>query len=302
MKFYFFPLILTFLFLYSCDSLVDPVLTIEIPEHKPNLAVSAHLNNLDTAALVYVTYTKGILEPETNNTLEDVQVNLYEATSLIRTFKLDWSIDTTKSGESIVRPIFKADKINFREGVSYRLTVEAASFEKVITNQEFPKKIEIIDANYNPNVTIDEKGVVVDEIKLQFKDPPNQDNYYLANILLHSTDESGHAIKSIPTFYTNSPIARERPNGLFFSDVTFEGKAYTLDILVQDWTPTKHDIIEIQLFSISKDRFFFEQSLEIYKENLENPFSEPLILYENIVNGNGIFTLSNGEQFTIPIK
>ena len=115
-------------------------------------------------------------------------------------------------------------------------------------------------------------------------------------------DENLEISRHYPTISTANPIAKKIKGGLMFSDITLAGEVYELQIAVSDLETFPGDQIELSLTSISKDRFLFEEALAIYNDNIDNPFAEPIILHENVIGGNGIFTLGNGELFRIPIK
>jgi len=281
----------------------DPVVEVELPEYTNNLAITAHLSNVDANSLVYLTTTNGILEQEEILSLADAKVILFEENQLIQQYDYERiRIDTAEDGTLIPRTIFRGEKINFKTGQSYKLQVEKLPFEIIETIQNFPVSVPIIGGFFKKGAIADIHGDVVDEISLKFKDIPNEENYYIINVRLLTRNENSNMIKVYPTISTTNPIAKEIKEGLMFSDVTFDGQEYELRIAVSDLETQLGDAIEIKLVSISKDRFLFEEALNIYKDNINNPFAEPIILHENVVGGNGIFTLGNSDQLVIPIE
>ena len=47
----------------------------------------------------------------------------------------------------------------------------------------------------------------------------------------------------------------------------------------------------VWLRSISKDEYLFLKSVDLYQNNEDNPFAEPVIIHSNIASGDGIFSL-----------
>jgi len=46
--------------------------------------------------------------------------------------------------------------------------------------------------------------------------------------------------------------------------------------------------IHIKLYSISEGYYNYKKSVQEWNKNKDNPFTEPVIIYSNVVNGMGI--------------
>jgi len=304
MQFKYIIYLFIFSLLSSCNGgFFDPVVELELPEPNNNLAISTHFSDLDTLPLVYLTTTTGILEPDNTFIFEEIEVSLFEENTLIQQFDYEHTLnDTAANGTLVSRTVFIGEKINFKEGLSYKLQVETTQFDKIETTQTFPETIPILAGEFKQKAIADIFGDLVDQVTVKFKDLPNEENYYVLNIAHLTTDENLEVIKKYPIISSINPIVRVIGEGLLFSDITFDGQEYELQIALSDLNIELGGDIEISLTTISKDRFLFEEALAIYNDNLDNPFAEPIILHENVVGGNGIFTLGNGEQFIIPLE
>jgi len=57
--------------------------------------------------------------------------------------------------------------------------------------------------------------------------------------------------------------------------------------------------VRIKLLSIPRELYEYEKNLYTYLINKSDPFSEPVYLKENIINGNGIFAICRSTEITI---
>jgi hypothetical protein len=70
------------------------------------------------------------------------------------------------------------------------------------------------------------------------------------------------------------------------------------------WDPTINvpyfiKCFRIRIMSIPKELFLFQKSLLTYSKVSGDPFSEPVNLKGNIINGNGIFALCRSRDFIV---
>ncbi len=304
MQFKYIIYLILFGFLTGCESgFFDPVVELELPEYDNNLAITTHFSDLDATPLVYLTTTSGILETDSPLSLIDLKVEIFEENELMQIFSYEQTlIDTAENGQLLARNIFFGEKMDFKEDLTYKLQVEASQFEKIETIQKFPATVPIIAGDFKKNAIADINGDLVDEVTVRFKDIPNEENYYVVNVAILTNEENLEVIRNYPTISSINPIVKKIEEGLMISDITFDGQEYELHIAVSDLEVTSGDDLEISLTSISKDRFLFEEALTTYNDNIGNPFAEPIILHENVIGGNGIFTLGNGERFIIAIE
>ena len=178
-----------------------------------------------------------------------------------------------------------------------------------------------------------EKG---DELSVELQDNSSDENYYAVesynfngfgnysrtaiNILRDTLNQVCTAqgyVKSIdPTAESN-----------ILSDRAFNGKNYIWRFLLRSNTTTngkptyyfsnrnrtspfgftsslkKDDRVSLRVVSYSKDYILYNKSISLLYDSQDNPFfSEPVIVYTNVKNGYGIFTISNVQTvaFTLP--
>lgn len=294
----------SFLFLSCGENFFDSIVEVEIPEHQPNLAITAHLSNIDDRSLVHVTHTVGILENTNALPIKDAKVELYGNGELFQVYEYKKLNELDDEIEDLY--VAETPK-SFEPNTNYELRVSSPTYGSVVANQQFSQVTPIISAVYEEEGIVDEFGDRTDEVAIKFKDEAGKKNYYLAQVF---GVYRGNASPTQTFNYTSlaylspaDPISEEGSFGnLLLSDATFDGKEYELKMAAfgLEKENSLKEIIVI-LFTISEDRFLYEKSVVTQQENDGNPFAEPVIIHENVSQGNGIFTMSSGSVFTIEI-
>jgi hypothetical protein len=112
-------------------------------------------------------------------------------------------------------------------------------------------------------------------------------------------DESGCE----QTGYYRDSIAFEKVNAYFIDGSKIPGSNCFITLNTSwDWTRTPPDFIKcfrIRIMSIPKELYLFQKSLLTYSRVSGDPFSEPVNLKGNIINGNGIFALCRSRDFIV---
>ncbi len=307
--------ILSSFLLLSCgENFFDSIVEVEVPAHESNLAITAHLSNLDDVSLVHVTHTVGILDNKNAVPIEDAQVELYSDGQLLQTYQyrrffvyVNFEGDTL-TVDGYVNQAPKELAVNKR----YELRVSTPTYGEIIATQPLIQPTPIISGTYEENgisgifEDIDTNGNEDDraeEIAIKFQDNASEKNYYAVQATGYYETVTSNGIEEFgePFYLTPvDPATEEGLNGLILSDATFDGKEYELKMAAFGQTEDLKRI-EVTLYSITEDRYLYETTLINYQENDGNPFAEPVIIHENVSQGNGIFTMSAGSIFTIEI-
>lgn len=140
------------------------------------------------------------------------------------------------------------------------------------------------------------------EIKIEINDPPGEKNYYILDVdgppFEAEIPEPG--IYSIPFSYDSEEemidgwIVNRNVSpyvtwvySAYFSDRFFNGKNFIFTIYVlKEYVINSR--IHIKLYTINEEYYNYIKSVQEWEENKDNPFSEPVIIYSNVVNGMGI--------------
>jgi Domain of unknown function (DUF4249) len=196
-------------------------------------------------------------------------------------------------------------------GKTYKLTAAVNGFTTVDAETTTPSNIAIQSITRIVNARTDANGNTQDEVKIKFADNGNETNYYLFKIkkpyynngaqvlydiiyCIKSNDvDIDRTSNSDPTDI-NSCIDRE----FLMTDKNFNGGTKTITLFIDSYNLTEYinpfnqkkykTIVEIN--SIAKNYYNYRRSLQTYRDNEDNPFSEPVLVYSNINNGYGIFS------------
>jgi hypothetical protein len=215
-------------------------------------------------------------------------------------------------------------------GNVYSIEVSLSGYSTAISFAELPEKINIISFD-----TISIKEVVDEyyemhylQTSIRFQDPPGKENFYRVRVIqqqgTYNWNKELPYVDTIPIivspFYEGmfepDPIMLpNQDNELFgssesnrygiFTDELIAGKEYELKIKMYhqhisiEHKEFAHYTIDFQ--SISKEMYIHLRSLAAQKNTEWDIFSEPVIVYSNILNGLGLFGAFESNAFTIKI-
>ena len=296
MKKYMFVFIACIFFLESCkEDFFDQVIDVDIPEHTPALAVTSNLSNVDTLLWVYVSSSVGILVEEDPAEITDAQVELFKNGELLYTFPY---LERSMYAWQVTEPLGN-------EAADYELKVAKSGFEPVSAVQTMPGQVDIVSATYEEDGTVNPDGERVDELLIEFDDPKNVTNYYKIKANLEFTGDDGESYVYDIYFDSFDPSIVYTNDGLYLSDGVFDGERYELRL----WSyniPNDEFMndprIAVNLINVSEDRYFREASIDAYENAENNPFAEPAVIFSNIENGHGIFSLeAKGPTFYLDL-
>jgi len=184
------------------------------------------------------------------------------------------------------------------EGRTYRLEVESANLKSVYAETKVP----VASAGYIGALTEDSPPVNPDfeaysnALDFIVQDPAS-DNYYLFYLYELQFDLAQNSL----SYYSNEPIFEDQQdtynNGGLFSDESFNGNNFTLDVNFPHENQT--DIVEYYaaLRTLNLDLFRFMQSVRVDDGGI---LTEPVQIYSNIENGIGIFGASSERVYLLP--
>lgn len=171
------------------------------------------------------------------------------------------------------------------EGDKIKLNV-STSIGSAQGETTIPSKIQIISLDTFPHIDNNghQQGI---EIKLSFKDPSATKDYYI----LYT--QMGEYISSAG-YDGNDPAINEMNNRLFIDDLTFNGKQKNVSLVFYN----NYDLYSSNMFYIylmHVDENYYKYAYSVYKQQAgdNSPFSEPVIVYNNIKNGYGICGAAN---------
>jgi hypothetical protein len=280
------PALLFLLPLAGCGEFFNQIVDVDIPEHEPLLAVSAHFQAQDTALTVFVSRSVGILDP--------VQLDTVTVPGAAVTVLRDGEVWQTlaPSGSGFFR-------VELGEALgdgahTYTVRATAPGFEAAEGRQAMPTPPSILNAAIVRLGGVDENGTKVNTLDVEFQDPPGEENYYLLEAFAFARD-SFLGDYYFPVYpQSNDPLVEYNEQGLIFKDGPIDGKRYTLKAYFYDFFVGEEPggKVLVRLHAISRDRYLFLLTLDLYNNAQNNPFAEPVVVHNNIEGGVGIFGVS----------
>lgn len=290
-------LIISQLFLLSCESLIKEIDPSFLPETDSKLVVACFISPQDTVLAAKVTETK-LLIGTTGDIREDItnaSVILSDGSKSIRL------VYSSKLGYYRALP----SELPILVGKTYTITVNTPDGRKVDASTTIPQNIAIAEVKIDSAKVDDfQPGNSVTnteyDVKVIWADKAGEANYYRAIsefVFLY------RIVDSINKKVINAPVSAI-VDLRTIDDKDADGKLLSLNraylptniggnIQGQDANlKTKLDKIKVGLFQTDIHYYNYHTSLRRQREN-NNPFAEPVLLYTNINGGFGCFGAYN---------
>ncbi|HNQ69440.1 MAG TPA: DUF4249 domain-containing protein [Bacteroidales bacterium] len=285
----------------SCEKTIE----IDLEDAKIRLVVNAEMNP-DSTIAVNVTRSRHILDNAAIEAVSNATVKLYE--------------DDVFIGDLVYesRGFYK---INYKPiiGKKYKIEVTHEKYDDVYAITEIPYPVEI--NKIDTIKTFSEWGDEIYNFSVKITDPAVHENYYMVclrnrytyqmwddNIIVYDTlyvgpdttivhieyggYRSAEAIQKL-WFESDDMIIEANiynNNSVVFSDELFKGEQYALKLNIYRYSfYGDTNMVYIDLYSISPEYYKYLVSFRKHQDASGDPFSEPVMVFTNIVDGIGIF-------------
>jgi hypothetical protein len=172
------------------------------------------------------------------------------------------------------------------------IQVETEDYEIATATATIPTKT-IIDTVFHQDSVSLFNDEYYGEIQINFRDNPNEVNYYAVELFEYWNSKNTWEIRSPSQSTSDDLILFNHFGKVFFNDETINGQAYTLKLgygsdVFNNWKINDAPL-KIVLYTIDFPYFEYTKGLNKAFNNQDNPFSEPTLIYSNINDGVGIF-------------
>ncbi len=277
----------------ACESPVE----IDLSGLETKLAVISNFAP-DQPLQVRVSKTQSVINSDSPEYIKDASVLLYRGTAFLETLQ-------PMPGDANTPPIYITQNFQPEVGEVYTLKVEAPGFKQVQATSKIPApaRIRALDVS---NISVQPMGNELTfkyRVTFVFDDPAVEANFYHLNfyqqIWNYKIEEgdtviTGNWLRRIEfsSQNDNNSLIAYFDGGVLFDDASFNGKivGYSFD-LETGIQPEKHLLGKMfaELRTVSKEYYLFHNSLSRQQTSNGGPLSEPVIIYNNIENGRGIF-------------
>jgi len=282
------------LVIMACERPLD----FNIDEPDPQLVIISNFTS-ERDIQVRVSKTQSVLDQNPASYLLNAHVRLFKGQEFIQRLHL-----INDKGNSA--PYYTTLNFEPEINVVYTIKVEAPGFEPVQAMSKVPEKTDIQSLKVTDYLI--EKNPAGEatyrfSVTIGFSDPGTETNYYhlnlyqqIFNYTLQGQDtiygESEYFPIQFNQIIDNNFIIAYFDGGVLFEDSPFNGNivSYTFPINFTlpslEKTPGK---LVVELRSASEEYYLYQRSLSQQQANPGPPFAEPVVLYNNIENGQGIF-------------
>ncbi len=289
------------LFFISCETVID----VEIPLEPAKLVINSTLIP-GQPFRVHLSSSQHILDNSDYKSISGAEIKIYEDGQLLTTLP-----DSTEGNyiSGTFMPIV---------GKKYRVEASKNGFETVTAEETLPKNaVKIISVKTD---TVERNDFDYIEQRLEFDieidDDVNEENYYEIIIkritigLYYDYSQDPPVITDTITRVRNRPLQSEDPSleefqnygqSIYFDDGLFNGKKYHMKVSTQSEgfsnpEDVLEDYYEIYLRNTSEAYYLYKRSTELQNWTEDDPFAQPVQVYNNINNGYGIFAGYNNEM------
>ena len=295
----------------SCE--LGTELELELPRESPKLVANC-LFSADSAwtVLVFSSLPTTVIDRDYHGTL----ITNANVRILDRNVIIDFKLDTTQQGTFCYRSTAGTAQV----GKTYTLEVSAPGYETIRSSVTVPLPVALMKASLQRLAPTGPLGQFERRLKVSFVDPSNEQNFYAVTVTkqrynpnagwgpldpqpARPTDE----LLNDSFIFSDNLINEYKSNGtypLFFGDQFFNGAEYTLELGWFDseasWeVPPDGYTFRINLWSVSEEYYKYRLTLQKQKDQMKDPFAQPVQVYNDIENGFGAFGAYSQSQIVL---
>lgn len=202
------------------------------------------------------------------------------------------------------------ERLTINENTRYEIMVDVPDEELITAVCETKSfgKLGSIDVTLN-DINGDE-NFTLDRLKIELDDPVGENFYFLwVSYFFNVVFEDGSEFRDrrIGFLYNASSILDGEAST--FTDELFDGQTKTLEFWSERFTRSRVDLqsgsyeepdaMAISLYSLTEEEYNFRMSMQNNRNAQNNPFAEPTIVFSNVENGFGIFSLMKLQEVEI---
>lgn len=298
-------ILVSLIFLSSCEQFIE----VELPGQEPRMVLNALLEPSDTLK-IFLTKSKGVLEG--GNFFEDFELvegaKVYLKNQDGQIFPMDY-INRSRPYE--INAFYYLSGHEFIGGQTYEIIAEKEGFPSISSIQKLPSIIQIRSIELK-NLGPEEKSENNDlfEVTVKFNDPPG-DNFYEISGGIYGRDIFINEGDTSLFFYSSDLYPRpvnpayqkqySMRSVLLFNDNLLNGSASEMVFR----TSLRRNIdleLTIRLSHVSESYFRFHETADLQQNNRGDILSQPVLVYNNVKNGLGIFKSRTTDQRVIKIR
>lgn len=290
----------------TCERPVD----ITFPNPNPELVVISNFTK-DQDIRVQISLTRPLDEPLGIDYIINAQIKLIEDESFIQQLEF--------VQPEVGTPYFTSKNFLPAAGNTYSIEVNVPGFDQIIARSTIPFQTPIQHLevkNIQTNILDIDLKEYNFNLQLDFNDPAGEKNYYHLKIfqqfekyalLGNDTIIDDTSIRELlfSSSQNNNFQVAHYEGGLLVEDIPFDGtrKQFNLPLSIQVATNEERPgKVIAELRTVSESYYLFYSSVSRQRLAPTSPIAEPILIYNNIENGNGVFSAYSQAIDSIPIR
>ncbi len=277
-----------------------PSFSLETPDAK--LVVVSNFTR-DKAVQVFVSKSQSILEEEQQEYVLDATVEIYENDVYLETLELSGNTHNFNTP-----PYYTTNNLIPKVNTTYTIQVEASCCAPVTAKSRIPNSISFSSASVSDFML--EEGKDAEEfevtylVRLSFEDPSEEKNFYHISLFqqIHrysliegDTVITSSYLKSLvfdPGYNANGRIAHINGGLLVEDNQMNNGKEIYFELPLNISLKKNEELLGklfLELRAVTEEYYRYFSALSRQLQSSDSPFTEPVIIYDNIDGGLGVF-------------
>ncbi len=223
----------------------------------------------------------------------DAQVSLFEGTELAERLTYEAGKQFGEAGS------YRTRRFRPRVGQQYTIHVSADGYDPVTAVSSIPDPIQIVSLSVH-NLTTAELGreTIYDyRLEMDYADPVDETNFYdlrvYQRVLPYQVSATGDTLVG-PAYLkpVGTPTTRSFANETISILLKDKPNDRSLDLALQSRLDTDSELLNglvAELRTVSLEYYYYQQSLAVQYPGVTGGLNEPIIIYNNVVSGLGIF-------------
>lgn len=277
-----------------------PSLTLET--HDAKLVVVGNFTR-DKAVQVFVSKSQSILGEEEEVYVSDATVEIYEDGAYLETLEL---VGSKPDLNNI--PYYTTRNLVPKVNTTYTIQVESPCCAPVTARSRIPNSISFSSASISDfaveEIRETEEYLASYLVKLSFEDPSEEKNYYHISLLqqIHryavvegDTSITGSYLRSLvfgPGYNENGRVAHVNGGLLVEDNPLNNGQKISFELPLNIKLKKDEELLGklfLELRAVTEEYYRYFSGLSRQSQSSDSPFTEPVIIYDNIDGGLGIF-------------
>ncbi|WP_375445981.1 DUF4249 domain-containing protein [uncultured Fibrella sp.] len=299
-------LVVAFLTLLGCGSLVQDVDQGTLPVATPKLVIHCFISPQDDEIVVYVQRLSTQSDTSrlpTNRSLEGCTVTLSDGTRTGQLYLYNNQFGTYYGYSVLDLPIVA--------GRTYTLTVSAANFPITTAYCTVPEQVKPTELRIDSLVRLQsDVPKTIYAGRLIWQDPVDQTNFYkvsgqaIETFTYSERQEPNGPVRDV-TLTSNNDLLFDAPT--LITDLSWNGKQLSAargEVTFYQQSSLRHRGLQLNMTLSNVDENYYRYHHAVARQNEaeNNPFAEPVLIPSNIQNGLGCFGAYNQSSLMVRVR